>query len=413
MKKLALLTFLFALTSNSIIAQSLSIETKGIVDFRLTSTSSSDSYIKGGLGKFRYSDGTRFSIGHAGLETNVEITDHWSARVVGNGYLDGEDDAIGLTEAFFKYQGLPSESGYRLSSRIGVFYPAISLEHIATGWASKDTLTGSTLNTWIGEEVRVAGLEGKLTKLGKFAGKSYDWSVTATVFKNNDPTGALLAWHGWTQSVRQTLYHESRPFPPRLSPELVDQASESDPFRDVDGNPGFHIGGEWKKRRKGSFSFGYYDNQAKPFLIEQGNYGWKTRFYHLGGRWRFDHNLELTWQYLHGDTLMQNLQRQDIVNAGYGSGYIMLSKRWQKKHRFSVRLEEFSVDDRDSTELDNNDEYGKAATFSYQYRLSKGWFLSTEYNWIDSWRPSRSYINLPVDTTERQLQLSARYFFSL
>ena len=153
MKKLALLTFLSALTSNSIIAQSLSIETKGIIDFRLTSTSSSDSYIKGGLGKFRYSDGTRLSIAHAGLEANIGINDHWSARVVGNGYLDGEDDAIGLTEAFFKYQGLPSEGGYRLSSRIGVFYPAISLEHIATGWASKDTLTGSTLNTWIGEEV--------------------------------------------------------------------------------------------------------------------------------------------------------------------------------------------------------------------------------------------------------------------
>lgn len=385
---------------------------KGITDFRISQSNTSTSYIKGGYGKFRYSDGTTLSLAQAGLETDLQLTDSLSARVIANGYLDGEDNAIGITEAFLKYQGIPNQSGYRLSARAGIFYPHISLEHVATAWTTKDTLTASTLGTWLGEEIRVAGIESKLSRLGKFHNSSYDLSFTASLFKNNDPAGALLSWHGWTQSIRQTLWTEQRPFPTLHSPMLAEQAPSSDPFLELDGRWGYHLLSEVKKTRKGLLAIGYYNNRATPYIVKFGQYGWHTHFYHIGGKWRFDNNLELTWQYLNGTTLMQAPTRVDVVNNAYDSGYIMLSKRWQQ-HRLTARIEAFSVTDRDQTELDNNQEHGHGTTINYQYRLTKQWFLSAEYNWLKSYRPSRKYALLPLNVTENQLQLSARYFFKI
>ncbi len=108
---------------------------------------------------------------------------------------------------------MPNESGYRLQIKGGIFYPEISLENNAFAWASKDTLNSSTLNTWIGEEVRVLGTEIKITRMGRLNNDAYDLSFSASAFVNNDPPGALLAWHGWTMSRRQTLWGEGREFP--------------------------------------------------------------------------------------------------------------------------------------------------------------------------------------------------------
>ena len=113
---------------------------------------------------------------------------------------------------------------------------------------------------------------------------------------------------------------------------------------------------------------------------------------------------------LSGDTLMQHPTRTDAVNNDYHSAYVALSKR-VAKHRFTGRIESFGIEDNDTTYGDNNDEHGTALTLSYQYRLSKGWFLGSEFNVVDSYRLSRWYAGEPRKLKEQQLQLSARYFF--
>ncbi len=113
---------------------------------------------------------------------------------------------------------------------------------------------------------------------------------------------------------------------------------------------------------------------------------------------------------------MQSAPGADVVNNDYHTGFVSLTFKWQdivgnKKHKSTIRIEDFSVTDNDKTWGDNNNEDGQALTLNHSYRLSKHWFLSTEFNYIDSNRPARYYTHQPIDLIEKQLQFSARYFF--
>lgn len=409
-------TVLAVLISAGGVAQVSALESKvnGIIDYRFAHSDTSNSYRQGGVGKFGTDNGGQAYLGQAGLQWILEWDSGLSFHSVANGYLDGEDNGLGITETFFKYRGIPSESGNRLQSRVGLFYPAISLENKAFAWASKNTLNSSTLNTWIGEEIRLLGVELGWTRLGKLNDSNYDLSFTASGFFNNDPTGALLAWHGWTSSSRQTVWGEKRKIPPlearKPGYKLAPQAAESDPFLELDDRPGYHLQTQVRWARKGEVSLGYYDNNAQTNIVVNGQYTWRTRFYYAGARWLLPNKLELSAQYMTGDTLMNDVYGNAVVDNDYSSAYIMLSKRWNK-HRLTGRLEEFSVTDKDQTVGDNNDEYGKAATLNYTYRYSKPVFLSVEHNWINSDRPGRVYSGQPVSREERQLLFAVRYFF--
>ncbi len=386
----------------------------GVLDVRATSASTLKSYVDGGYGKFTSGNGENISLAQAGIELSIEWDTGISAHMVANAYSDENDTLIGFTEAFLKYRSLPNSDGYRWQTKAGIFYPEISLENNAFAWASRNTLNSSAINTWIGEEIRVLGSEIALTRLEKFSDSNFDLTVAATAFINNDPAGALLSWHGWTIGNRQILWTESKAIPDFAARmpgyDLNGQAAKSDPFLELDDNWGFHLRSKIKVHNKGQITLGYYDNKATPYRVENGQYGWRTRFTHAGFSWRLPYALELSGQYLSGDTLMQSPLKMDVVNNDYSSGYLALSKRF-KKHRTTIRLEEFSVTDNDNTVGDNNNEYGKSATFNYTYRYSKPWLLSVEYNWVNSNRPARAYIEQASKLVEKQWQLAGRYFF--
>ncbi|MEW5056204.1 MAG: hypothetical protein AB1Y25_01090 [Cycloclasticus sp.] len=393
----------------------------GIIDMRASRVDSANqSYLDGDQGKFALADGQHLAVAQAGAQLAVEWDNGLSAHGVINGFYSADDSALGFTEAYLKYRGLPNSAGYRVQSRLGIFYPEISLENNAYAWASKDTLNSSMINSWIGEEIRVLGSEFKVTRLGRMNNDAFDLSLSASAFVNNDPAGALLAWHGWTSSSRQTLWTEKQPlpwFPARgAGGALEGQAAQSDPFLEIDHKVGYHLRAEWLLPGKGEVSFGYYNNRATPYKVVNGQYGWQTRFYHLAGKWRLMKGLTLKAQYLNGDTLMQSELKQDIVNNDYASGFVSLSyqwqaKRWQKKHSTTLRLEDFSVTDNDNTLGDNNNEDGHAVTLNHSYRLAKQWFLSAEVNYIDSHRPARDYTHQSIDLVEKKLQLAVRYFY--
>jgi len=419
-KVLALLVSCYLLPTSAV-----EITAHGLVDMRISGVDSSqESYLVGGQGKFGLTDDIQFSLAHAGADVALIWDNGLSAHSVVNAYIkgsgQGESTQLGITEAYLKYRSLPTESGYRWQTKAGIFYPEISIENNAYAWASKDTLDSSSLNTWIGEEIRVLGAAVKVTRLGRLTGNDYDLSLSATAFVNNDPAGALLAWHGWTTSSRQTLWTESREFawfPARAEGQaLAGQADKSDPFLEIDDRPGYHVRGEVLWRGTGEFSFGYYDNRATPYIVINGQYGWRTRFYHLAARWRINNEFSLAAQYLSGDTLMQSPDQVDVVNNDYANGYIALSYNWRsisknKKHKTTLRVEDFSVTDNDNTWGDNNNENGQGLTLNHNYRLTKQWFLAAEASVISSERPARYYQHHSVALTERQWQLSARYFF--
>lgn len=415
---------LFALAAYHSPSTAAEYKLHGILDVRASVTDSLEkSYLNAGQGKFGNSDGQHLSIAQAGAEMSILWDNGLSAHGVINSYLSTEENynnTLGFTEAYLKYRTIPNSAGYRLQIKAGIYYPEISLENNAFAWASRDTLNSSMINSWLAEEVRVLGSEFELTRLGRINNNKFDVSLSASIFMNNDPAGALLAWHGWTMSSRQTLWTEKREIPwfPARNPDgdLADQAAASDPFLELDNKVGYHIKNEWRLHNKGTLSLGYYDNRAVPFEFKNGQYGWHTRFLHLGVKWRLAKNLSLTTQLLSGKTLMQAPDKHAVVNNDYASGFAAFTYQWRdwlgnNKHKSTLRVEHFLVEDNDLTEGDDNSEHGQAITFNHTYRLTKHWFLASEYNLIDSHRPARAYENQDIDLVEQQLQIAARYFF--
>lgn len=394
----------------------------GLIDLRYVNVTNDQSvdlnevtgFLNADYGKFRFDNNSDFSLAQLAFNLSLDWENNFSARIVSNGYLDGVKDAVGFTEAYLKYSGLANDSGIRYDLRAGIFYPRISMENFVTGWNSPYTLTYSAINSWIGEEVRLAGVEASISRLGKFNQKDYDLSASLALFRNNDPTGTVLSWHGWTLSSRQIFWNETIDLPNDFvrsdGMPLRSQDDHTAPFSEIDGRTGFHLNGEWRYKKKAKVLTGFYDNKAQPYRVIEGQYAWHTRFLHFGFDWKLSDNLTLIGQYLSGDTLMQAPTRVDVVKNDFESAFLLLSKQWSI-HRLSGRIETFSVADNDSFEFDDNNESGKAFTLSYAYRLNKNWFLQSEYNWIDSERFARSYHNQSINLIEKQLQFGIRYFF--
>jgi hypothetical protein len=388
---------------------------KGLVDLRVgyvTSDSKLDTYLSGDYGKLSNNQGLGLSIAQLALQYQVDWENNMSGRIVLNGFSDSQSTNVGVTEAFLQYKSLPSATGWRYRAKAGLFYPKISMENVAIGWSSPYTLTSSAINSWVGEELRHSGASLSLEKLGKFAGTSHNFIVDLSVFQNNDTAGAMLAWHGWTMSSRQTLLQEKlivQNFPARED-KLSMQASRSDPFLELDHRWGTHIVGQWHNGKNIKLNAGFYDNQAKRGLVENGQYTWTTEFMHIGLQVKLPNSLELISQYMEGRTLMTSTILESVVDNDYDSAFLMLRHR-AKRHHIALRVEHFSVDDIDTTYGDNNDESGKAFTMSYRYQVSSPNFIVAEFNWIDTDRPSRAYENNNVSLIERQLQLAYRYYF--
>jgi len=385
----------------------------GLIDVRATYNNSEMSFVSGGLGKFRFDPQSHLSLAQAGLSYRANWDNGIAAHVVSNAYWDGVKNNLGITEAWLGYKGLPSANGFRLSAKAGIFYPHISLENVATAWSSPYTLSYSTINSWLAEEVRHIGLNVGLQHLGKFSQSAHDIGFNIETFINNDTTGAMLAWHGWTLSSRQTLWQERlalSAIPALYGGMLAAQAKESDPFLELDNRLGYHVSGNWKWHGKGKFNAGYYNNNANPKVVKQGQYAWLTRFGYIGGKWKLPYNIDLIGQFMLGDTLMQSPTGINVVDNDYHSAFLLLSRRWEK-HRLTLRVEDYGVVDQDNTIDDDNTEAGQAYTLSYAYQLQKGWFLQAEYNLMDSQRHARIAQGQNSHALEQQWQLASRYYF--
>lgn len=389
------------------LADAFEQEVHGLADFRIASVDGIDSYLDGDYGKFRYDDGSQLALGQGALSYKLSLNDEFSLLAVGNAYADDGDTSVGLTEAYFLYRGLPSAGGYRVQTRAGLLYPKVSMTNVLTGWASPYTVTNSTINAWLAEELRHQGVDFSVTRLGRITGDDSDTELSIAVFRGNDPAGAALSWHGWTASDRQTLRHEDLPLP-NSQIGFVPDASE--PFVELDNRIGYHVNLEWTLHGQGKVLSGYYDNRADPTVVKDLQWAWRTRFFHLGAKWWLPGDYELIAQALVGDTLMQSTSGDtDLVNNDFGSAFVMISRKIGA-HRVSGRVETFRVIDNDDIAVDNNEEDGKAATFNYTYRFDRNWFGYSEFNWVDSERPSRTTLDQSERLIERQLLIGARYF---
>ncbi len=390
------------------------IDVRGLVDARLILTDNTVSWEERGLGKTRWggdASGDNRVVGRiaeASLIFLPKFSWDWSG-VIHVKADSQQHQPVDVIEAFLRYKPVP-KSDFRYEARIGAFFPPISLENKGIAWTSPYTITSSAINSWVGEELKTLGAEFTVSR--EF--EDFDLSLTGSAFTANDPAGTLLAWRGWALHDREAGLFEQLPLAPirTIEPggEIERQAPWVEPFHQIDTRIGGYAGITVDHYALGRLSVLYYDNQSFDRAFDGFQCAWDTYFVSAGYENELPGGVELISQMMIGNTSMGTRPLLGSkVNNDYWSIFTLLSKR-VGKHRFSFRYDHFEVADDDLTGDDLNQENGNAWTAAYVLRPFRKQRLTLEVLHVDSKRPEREFLNLPVRARETTIQASYRFF---
>ena len=383
-------------------------DVKALVRVSAVSNNAQPSFLDSGTGTFRIS-GSRFSLSQALLDINQDITSSLQAKVVVNAYDDG-DEHLGFTQAYLHYKPLTGNT-YRVEGRAGFFYPKLSVENTDIGWLSRHFITSSAINSWIGEELRVPGLEVSLARSGRKTKSPWSWKLDAAAYKGNDTLGALIAFKGFGLHDRQSLHNEDRiqfaDIPTISDPNLVNSPTYTSPFTEIDGKIGYYLGFNARYLRKLDLRYFYYNNRADPLVQDQRRlYSWRTEFNSLAARYLVTRNTELSFHLLDGLTEMGD----NIVFVDYTAFYTAISHTFGQ-HKLSARVDIFNVDERDTLFEDPSDSHGLALTTNWTYRYSDKWQTAVELIGNKNNVANRATLGIATRQNVVQLQFAVTYRF--
>ena len=372
------------------------------------SDTTANSWLNGSGGKLRFDEtDDSIGIGRLAVDYTGRLAPTLFAHVVAD-YVDDGAQGIDFTEAFIEWRPVPrSRNRYQL--KVGAFYPELSLENRDMGWASSYSISSSAINTWIAEEVKTIGAEWSLERSIGSPISPQHFKLLAATYVGNDPTGTLLAWKGWSIHDRQTRLNDVLPLPPlpEVGPGGIfeHQAVQAEPFIETDDKLGYYVGAQWRFGHRALLSAMHYDNHADPLSLRKGQYGWTTRFDHLGAQVQLPAKLGLIAQWMSGGTAMgPMLTSARPVDVDFDA-YFALLTREIRNHRVSLRYDDFSVDDNDEIATDPNGETGHAWTLAYTWEHSAKWIMRAEWLSIETNRPAWTLLGLPEHATEDLLQM--------
>ena len=385
------------------------------IDVSYIASSGYTSWTEGLVGKLRYDDNNEgLMISRAFADYEFQLVDTLKVHAAVEAYGDDIGSTVDFTQAYVEWRPVPrSENRYRL--KLGAFYPRISLENVSAGWSSPYSMSSSTINTWVAEELRTVGAELSVSRRPAMFGGAHSISLQGAVFFGNDPTGSLLAWKGWSVHDRQSRFGDELPLPPLplIQPGMLfdDQHPYVAPFREIDGQAGYYVSGEWRFNQQLLIRVMHYDNRADPTADEDGQYAWTTKFEHIGAHAALPGDWDLLFQWMTGSTVMGSVVNgaRDL-DTEFDSMYLMLTRVYDR-HRLSIRYDRFEVTENDQTPQDDNAEDGNAWTLAYFYDFSDKVSFGAESLSIKTDRFSWQYYGLDPTRTEKQFQLSLRLRF--
>jgi hypothetical protein len=385
---------------------------RGMAEVGLGAADGEPSWIDGGFGKAALSgaaDGgwkSDAGLTQAVLEWRPQFSFAASA-VVSAQWQRHVDPGLDLDEAYLKLRAPPLGEG-RLSGRVGLFYPPVSLEHGGVGWTTEDLISASALNTWIGEEVKVVG--GEVTYARRFGG--HELAATGAVFGWNDTSGTLLTFRGWALDGIRTGVNTEFGLPP-LSPFMAPkQEDETYPVWEIDGRPGYYVRLAWRPPAPLTLDAFYYDNRGdRTSVKDPRQWSWETRFVDVGLSWAPDDRTRVRAQALSGVTLMGFATPQTWADVRFRAAYVMASRDLAAAGALTGRLDWFDVRDRTFQAIDNNDETGWAATAGWRRPLTRYADLLLEAQHIRSKRPSRALAGVGANQAQNVLQSALRLHF--
>lgn len=389
------------------IAAAADFSAHGYVDCRLISRAGERSFVDGGLGKTRFGGGgLSATCVQADLTLTAQLTPALLALADVQYQTTGRN-AFSALEAYLRYRPV-STTPLRWSFKAGEFFMPVSLENDAIGWTSPWTLTPSAINSWLGEEFRTIGAEGRV----EWRGTTNTFEGVAGLVRLNDPAGELLAARGWSLSdlvtgvggrVREPDVYATfngAPVPLRFNP-----------FAENDGRTGWYAGASWKMPGAGGVTLLRYDNEADPATHSNGaspTFSWHTDFWSLGAEADAG-DIVFLGQALTGST--------EIVPSPYFStstsfraAYLLAG--WNRGAvRPTLRFDAFTTEQLPRSIDGRWREHGNAITFALNWRPYAWLRVTGEALRVHSWRNQRLDEGLSPQQTDNQVQLSARLIY--
>ena len=362
-----------------------------LLDGRFVAASGERSFVDGGFGKTRFGGNA-----HGGYKARLiaaEADVIWMPRFTGSlsanvsaGWQRDHEHGFGLIEAFLNY--LPQNRGkVSFSARAGLMWPEISLEHSTGGaWSVVNTITPSAINAWVGEEVKVVGVEGTLhVSLGE-----HELAATGGVFGFNDTSGTLLSFRGWALHDEKATAFSHFPLPPLNSFITNAQEHRTRSTIDLDKQPGYYVRLDWRPPWPFGVAVFYYDNRGDPeAFFETLQWGWRTRFWNVGVNADLGPNTKLLAQGMAGSTIM-GFKPNGVywVHTNFRSAYALIT---QTVGRFAIsgRAEAFGTREHGSRMEPENSEDGWALTLAARTNVTNNLTAFAELLDVHSRRGTR------------------------
>ena len=381
----------------------------GWVDLRLGHVGGEASWLDRGYGKLR-TGGTSdsASLAQAALLWTPRLSDNITGHLLVQDVPDARNP-FGVSEAYVKWKPVPT-SATRYAFRVGRMFPPVSLEHDGPGWTATRTLTPSAINSWVGEELLVDGLEANVQR--SFG----DHSIGGTfgLYRSADTAGTILAFRGWALHDVASSGNSELPLPAGngtgYSAVFLKQAPYSKPSAEVDGRMGYYGRIDWRPPAPIAVNLIYLYNPGTPTIVEDGQYGWTTRLIGGGLQARVSPKDEILSQVLWGTTKMGGIvfANRHAVDIHFDSAYVLLSHSFDDGSKLTARADYFEVVDHSWVVADNNNEKGHSATLAWLKPVSAHVNIAVEAVQVWSRRPARSTQFEAADQSQTQVQLALK-----
>ncbi len=377
------------------------------IDVRYVDTDVERSFTHGGLGLARFDeDHGELQFGRFFLEYRGSLTETIDAHLTIDSYADHDKNPVDLTEAFLEWRPVPS-SAWRWRTKLGAFYPPISLENRDAGWQSTYSLSPAAINTWVGEELRIVGAEAELTWLGSRTGTGVDLSLVGSLYGWNDPLGVQIFERGWAIHDRQTALFGGLP-------KIFDGSTarhQVEFFHEIDDRPGYYLGVEasWPERLE--LRVLHYDNRGDPAASNGFENAWLTRFDSAGLRFEWRPDWTFAAQWMDGDTAVgPSSDGLGLIRLAYESYFVLVSGAFGP-HRLTARYDNLSTHTLRGALYFNGFQDADGWTLDYSFDFGKHWQLWLEALQVKGELEQRALMGLDAAFRERTVQCAFRFSY--
>lgn len=365
---------------------------RGLVDVRLVQGGPEASWTDRGPGKMRYGGSptdsgfvraTRLVLSQAALQIGALLP--WDLRA--RAQLNIEPDIAGnyrpwLVEATLRKEWGEAKRGLGIQG--GAMGLPFSLENTGPAWTPAYTISASALNSWLWEDVSLAGAETE------------GWYVTQSGIRlaalvgagyGGDQIGRILALRGWVMGDTLAGINGDLALPGRQDRTSI--------FNERDHRPTVY---SWLSvgdaAEIASAKVGVIDNRGD----ESSRGVWHTHAATVGLVLHPHPRFDVLAQYLDGVARVRSPANDSAMSA-----YYVLVSYHTLRQRVSLRYDAFRVHDLDGGPSTN--EHGHAVTASYFIELGLRSRIAFEEIWMHSYRQATG----AVDPTPDGWQISYRF----